>query len=80
MSRATVPTHCPHCQSEKGWYDGPNGKLRCIGCFHELQADAKAAPEPKKQREAKTEPVQNKAVAPPEPVKPDGRQPAKAKK
>lgn len=68
---------CPNCASDRGWYDGPNGKPRCLHCFHDRPVATKAvAPEPKQQTDP---PVKNKAVAPPEPFRADRRQPAKAK-
>lgn len=38
---------CPTCRSTLGFYDGPNGKPRCLNCFHDTDApQAKEAPNP----------------------------------
>ena len=41
-----MPNTCPHCQSDVGYYEGPNGKDRCYGedgdDFFSTRGDKKA--------------------------------------
>jgi len=58
-----MPNTCPHCQSDVGYYEGPNGKDRCYNCFMEM-ADAPSEEEASRNIEP-NRPVKDKAVASP---------------
>lgn len=69
-------TQCGFCASDLGYYDGPNGKPRCLNCFME-QPDQPSSAEAKT-----TEPnrdFKDKAVAPPEPLTSTSGKAAKGK-
>jgi hypothetical protein len=63
---------CPHCQSDRGTYDGPNGTPRCLHCFADQPGAAKATTAAPK-GQPKTELAHNKAEAPPQPIGSRGR-------
>lgn len=37
---------CPTCNSTLGYYQGPNGRLRCLNCFHDTDSPTVDNPSP----------------------------------
>lgn len=54
---------CPYCQSDIGYYEGPNGKDRCYNCFMEM-ADEPTPEEANRNIEPNV-PVKDKSVKSP---------------